>query len=681
MILVQTSVFSVSPSWLIWAAFGIFLLFLGFSYWAYSRTAPGFSGQKKGVLVFLRASALTLTAVLLLHPVVSRHFPEKQYPGVTVWFDASGSMDKWLSPGKRDSLTGEIRELAGDSLSIRIRYFSRTLSDVPFTDASWRSETRLTQVVEETDPGYTLVVTDGVFSDFDWLSALPRGRWDAVILGDTVRPAGFLLLPLLSPEITGYEGEDVRIPAGVTWSGVSGDSALLSLSLNGQVSVRPIQPVSSGGSVTAAFQSELPQPGTYPYTISLKSRDGIQTLQGKVVVKPRIRRAVIFSSAPEPLAGFFKRQLEASGKISVLDVIDDPLKPASGKTPQFDSKGQVLHIWVNYPVKSGSRFTGLLKPEDPLLMVSTQKPEIPLLPDGIKKWENLPDALQGQSWLPLPGSGAASRIWQGWTETRFRNLPPQTVPLKAWPVTDRQSVLSVMEMNGQEVNIPTEVLISLEPKRVWLAAGNWEQWEKWQAIGGQNPTETAVAFRQTLTWLLTPGQDQPVTTRILPDPATGELIFSALLQSPVLLSQKDSLRAELNWGGQSARILSGNQDGLFELRLPVPDSAVTTWNLKLTGTGSVAATSSGRYLKSSNSLEKEITRSETEPLGSWIKPAGGKLFYGFPAPDTLKKRIAETGKTVNSVSTWDGWSSLVWLLTILSLLSAEWIIRKRSGAL
>jgi len=681
MILVQSSVFSVSPSWLIWAAFGNFLLFLGISYWIYSRTAPGFSGQKKALLVFLRTSALTLTAVLLLHPVVTRHFPEKQYPPVTVWFDASGSMEKWLSPGKRDSLIGQIRDLAGDSLSFRIRYFSRTISDVPFPDVSWRSETRLTGVVEETDPGYTLVVTDGVFNDFGWLSASPRGRWDAVILGDTTRPAGFLLLPLQSSEITGYEGEDVRIPAGVTWSGLSGDSATLSLSLNGQVSDRQIRAESRGGSVTAAFQSELPQPGTYPYTVSLKSRDGNQTRQGKVIVKPRIRRAVIISPAPDPLAGFIKRQLEAAGKLSVLSVIDDPLKPVPGTNPQWDQKGPVLQVWINYPAKPGSRFTGELKPGDPLLLVTSVRPEVSLLPEGLKKWDALPDALLGQSWLPHPGSEAASRIWQGWTDTRFRNLPPQTVPLKSWPVTDRQSVLSVMEINGQEVNIPTEVLISREPKRLWLAAGNWEQWEKWQAINGQNPAETAIAFRQTLTWLLTPGQDQPVTTRILPDPATGELLFSVLLHSPVLLSQKDSLRAELNWGGQTARILSENRDGLFELRLPVPDSAITTWNLKLTGTGSVAATVTGRYLKPSESLEKEITRSETEPLGSWIKPSGGQIFPDFPAPDVLKKRLAETGKIINSVSVWDGWSSLVWLLTLLSLLSAEWIIRKRSGAL
>ncbi|MBN8706948.1 MAG: hypothetical protein J0L62_13825, partial [Bacteroidetes bacterium] len=150
---------SFSPDYLIWAIAGFFLVFLFFSSWTYLTTRPDIPFPWKGILIALRTLSLTLIAALLLHPVLTTGVQKIDYHPVTVWMDASGSMDKWLTKDARIQLESDLKELAGDSLSLSVRYFGESVSDIPFDLKSWRSETRFSPVLDQSKEGYNLVIT------------------------------------------------------------------------------------------------------------------------------------------------------------------------------------------------------------------------------------------------------------------------------------------------------------------------------------------------------------------------------------------------------------------------------------------------------------------------------------------------------------------------------------------
>lgn len=672
---------SFSPDYLIWAIAGLLIIFLSISTWVYLTTRPDIPFPWKGILIALRALSLTLLAALLLHPVMTTGVQKKEYPPVTIWMDASGSMDKWLTKDKRSELESELKKLAGDSLSVSVRTFAQSVSDVPLTLKSWRSETRLSPVLDQAKQGYNLVVTDGVFSDYNWLPVKPTGKWNAIILGDTAKQAGFRLLNLIQPEITGYEGDEVTLPFVAAWSGIRSDSANAELRFSEVSRVFSIKPKEAAGSVSLSGKITLPAPGEYTYQVRLKSKSGIQQKSGKITVLKRLQTIIIASNSPDPLAGFLKRQFEGIGKLNVQVVIDDPERKPKAFSTVTPSAEPVLHIWLNYPQKPGGLVPSFLKKNDPFLLISSVKPDVAQLPSELKVWMDAPPLLAGQPWYPSPLSSASAIIWTGWSAARFNELPPFTAPVLSFPVLSQRNVRATLRIRDQVFDIPTQTVISENPKRIWMAYGAFDQWERWQALNGEAIPAVSSAFRQFLSWMLTPTDEERISVRFRTDPETRELVVSGLIQSPLVQSKPDSLRLDFGWQKGDLKKMELLENGWFEVRLPAPDSLESNWKLVMTQPGTSPLTQTGTYRKPPESEEKEIEAAEVEPLSSWIEGQGGKSWIGIPPTDSIRAQIAKTGEMNWHQTIYDAWKSVYWFLLIIVFLTAEWIIRKRFGAL
>lgn len=674
-------ILSFSPDYLIWAIAGLFLVFISFSTWIYLTTRPDIPFPWKGILIGLRALSLTLIAALLLHPVMTTGVQKKEYQPVTVWADASGSMDKWLTQEKRTELETELRNLAGDSLSVSIRYFAQSVSDLPLNMKSWRSETRLSPVLDQAKEGYHLVITDGVFSDYDWLPMNPSGKWNSVIVGDTSRIAGFRLLNLVQPEITGYEGDEVTLPFITAWSGIRSDSAKAEIQFSDASQFFLIRPKESSGSVSLSGKITLPAPGEYRYQVRLNTKTGVQQRTGKIIVLKRLQTIIIASNSPDPLAGFLKRQLESIGKLSVQIVIDDPDRKPKAFSAVTSSSEPVLHIWLNYPQKPAGLVPSILKKNDPFLLISSVKPDVAQLPSELKVWLDAPAQLAGQGWYPAPLSSASALIWTGWPVSRFNDLPPLTSPVISFPVLSERQVRAQLRIRDQVFDIPTQSVISEKPKRIWMAYGAFDQWERWQALNGQPVPAVSSAFRQFLSWMLTPTDEELVSVRFRTDQTTRELVVSGLIQSAIIHSKPDSIRLDFGWQKGELKKMTLLENGWFEVRLPAPDSLESTWKLVITQPGNSQITQTGRYNKPSESEEKEIEAAEVEPLLSWISGQGGKSWIGIPPTDSIRAQLAKTSQLNWHQTIYDAWKSVYWFLLIICFLSVEWIIRKRFGAL
>ncbi|MBN8704748.1 MAG: hypothetical protein J0L62_02650, partial [Bacteroidetes bacterium] len=581
----------------------------------------------------------------------------------------------------RIQLESDLKELAGDSLSLSVRYFGESVSDIPFDLKSWRYETRFAPVLDQSKEGYNLVITDGVFSDYDWLPVKPAGKWDAMILGDTTKVAGFRLLNLVQPEITGYESDVVTLPFITTWSGIKTDSAKAELRFSDDSQTFSIRPAQSSGSVSLSGKVTLPGPGEYSYQVKLATKTGVQQRNGKIIVLKRLQNIIIASNSPDPLAGFLKRQFESLGKLNVQVVIDDPERKPKAFSSVKSVTDPVLHIWLNYPQKPAGLVPPLLRKQDPFLLISSLKPDVAQLPSELSVWMDAPAQLAGQGWYPSPVSLGSSLLWSGWTATRFNELPPLISPVLSFPLLPQRQISATLRIRDQNFDIPVQSVISEKPKRIWMAYGAFDQWERWQAVNGQTVPAVSSDFRQFLTWMLTPTDEDLVAVRFRNDPVSRELVVTGLIQSPLLQTEPDSLRLDFGWKNGDLQKMEVLENGWFEVRLPVPDSLESSWTLSVTRSGSSPVFQSGRYRKPPENEEKEVESAELDPLSPWIAGHGGKTWVGIPPLDSIRLQLGKTGQLNWHQTSHDAWKSLTWFLLIIAFLTIEWIIRKRFGAL
>ena len=358
----------------------------------------------------------------------------------------------------------------------------------------------------------------------------------------------------------------------------------------------------------------------------------------------------------------------------------DSEKESTRKISELPQQNAV-YVLINYPVRK-SDFLEKLKIKsktNPFLFVSNTNilnSEFPFLPQN---WDVLPVQLSTQSWLPeIRSSVSSDNFWNGWSQEMVDEFPPFTSPLISLP-QEKKTVSSLL-IERQKTGYASQFMIRDNPKSLWLLYGNFDQWERWDAINNVVPARISQSAINFMTWMMTPSDIAPVRINILTDYAKSNLDFVVSLGEK-LDRESDSIQVEVKWGKTESLLLVRQGDGVFSAQIPFPADEKTEYKLNLLKNSTSVYSVNGVYTRAEETEEREVARSSTEPIADWAVSKKGNLFIGNADEGKIKTRMHELSKTETVKNVYDSWKNIYLFVLIIVLFSAEWFVRKRIGAL
>lgn len=672
----------LSPDWFPWYLLVVVIFSFWVSVWSYRHVRPELPASFRFFLISLRTVALILVGSLAVHPVIRQSNSPFTYPPVTVWIDQSASMNQWWNEASRTEMIRRLQILAGDSVSLSIRYFGASVSGFPDSSSTMTGQTRLTPVVKSAKNGLNLVVTDGRFDDQDWFFTTPAGQWDAWIIGDTTQPAGFFLQPLSREQVTGFTGDTIRLPLNVTWRAVSSDSVRVIWTGGVSGSSEWIRPEPASGNRLVLLPVVGQMPGNLQIQVRIEGSAAIQnrTETIRIAIRERYRDVWILAHEPQPLIGFLHRQALAAGAKEVRVYYDskemNPSGFASGPAQGFSG----LIMAVNYPSldsKGIYRFQALTA-RNPVLLVSSVPLISTALPDWIPSFRILPEPFNRKPWLPAPVDGKPG-VLSGMTGTDLSRMPPHQTPLMAVPSFRSESAR--MNVAGTVLDFPVEWSGSGLPKRAWIAAGAWDEWDRLEALNGRSPSGMASGFRTVIRDLLTPSEEEPFSVSFQSANEGSDLQATVVLNPERIPFPSDSLVAWLTPGSQTDISLSPDTKTTFRGTFRQPATGMFSWKVRVIQPDGRTDHVTGTFQTGKRDTESAVGYASAEPFRTWASGSGGQTHTGLPDEVKIKERLNSLAKPEIHSSVLDSWDQVGIFLLILILLTTEWIIRKRLGAL
>lgn len=472
----------LSPDWFSWYLLVLTIVSCWLSIWSYRRVRPELPPSFRLLLISLRSVVLILIGSLAVHPVIRSSVSMNAYPSVTVWIDQSRSMNNWWTDATRTDVISRIQDLASDSVNLSVRFFGSSVSELPDTTASMTSQTRFSPVVKSAGNGLNLVVTDGRFDDQEWFFTEPVGHWDAWMVGDTTQPAGFMLQPLSREQMTGFTGDTLRLPLNVTWRSVPSDSVRVMWTGGATGASDWIVSESGAGNQLIRIPVVSQNPGTVVVQVRLEGSSAIRS-QGETIrirIRERYRDVWILAHEPQPFIGFIHRQALAAGAKNAGIFYDTrELTPSRfSSAPPAGFTG--LIIAVNYPSVETRTISGFrsLTEKNPVLLVSSVPLISGALPDWVPPFRIIPEPFNRKPWMPAPVEGRTGLL-SGWTPEEIGRMPPHQTALMAVPGVRGES--AQLNIAGTILDFPVAWSGTGLPKRAWVAAGAWDDWDRLEA--------------------------------------------------------------------------------------------------------------------------------------------------------------------------------------------------------
>lgn len=663
------------PEYFGWILLLIVILSVLFSWWIYKKQKNELSNKIRFLLTALRTLTLVLSAVLLVHPQIILTTTEMELPTLNIWIDKSGSMDKNLSIENEKKLITAVKDFANDSINYQIKYFAQTIRDEDQNSKSWRSQTNFSPIVRQSTAEINIVATDGHFNDYQWLLEKPETLWNIVFIGDTTRRLGFELKPINESKIEIYEGDWVTLSVLVNYNLAKTDSAEVEFKLTDTTVTKKIKPTNLSGSEIISSAVNVKTAGEYSYEINLTSQNRqIIKNRGTIVVKPRLQQVYIVSSEIDPLIGFFKRHLTKIGNTKVDILLDNDLTNLS----HVKLKSQAAFILINYPQKETNLFKEIKSrlQQSNMLLVSNQLilPEVQKL--ILPTWKPFPAFTVGQKWQPISDKSENSHsFYAGWSGNDIKGMPPFTTSIGVIP-SILQTKSNIM-VDQQILNYPYEIIEDGATKRAWLLKGNFDEWQRWDALNNIVPPKISLSAIQFLTWLLTPTESK--LPAISFHSLANENGLEAILNLTTFKSS-DSLTINLSWN-ENIYPMNLSEKQLYRVRLPEVDKEKTPYTYHIIKKEKLISEYQGMYIKPLDTEEKDVLGVALEPVSTWIKANNGWISFQTIDFKKLKEQMLYKTKSKVIQSHFNSWDNFILFALLVLLVSSEWLIRKRMGAL
>jgi len=701
-----------------WLIVLLLLACLAISYLYYRNTLPPVSTGRRTFLVFLRFSALSFAALMLLEPLVRIVDVSVLPPTLAVLIDDSGSMSLGNRPQQTADALAAVSKLRlpGDGMR-RFYLFGPSLSEgdaAPPESLSLRRDatniaTSLSSLASQKDAQNVravLLLTDGS-SNSGESPAYEAARLGLPVytigIGDSIHPRDIAVTKVNANQ-TVHEGVETPVDVTIRSSGFPSRTVEVSLfeeeTLVDRTSIR-----SGEGTLdyTAGLAYTPTGEGVRHLSVRVSPAEGELTTRNNRfdffvrVLKGRLN-ALMVAGEPSPDVAAVREILHASQEFSVVSrtgrrpntFYEGPLTRVLVDSsdclilvgfPGRDSKGGDLDL-IRTAIGRGKPALFIAAPRPSQDGFRSLAPLLGLAPKSLSASEELvffnPLASHRNNPLVDPAQGAYE-LWQ--------RLPPLYRTASRIELLSGGTILAVPRVQGVVLDDPLFVTYDVPPVRTasLLGYGVW----RWRLMGSSDPdtgNQLGAFLESTLRWLTTGGVERGLrvqTSReFYPEGEPVEFVAQAYdaTAQPV---ENASVRVSVSAGsGPVSLPLSPIGGGRYESPLYGLPPGEYHFTAGASLEGEFLGSDSGRFSIGQTSLEFRETRMDAPLLRRIAFLTGGRFVLPGaeaslePVLDSLKTFGPERAEHTSRIELWHWPFSLA---LVILFFAAEWFIRKQSG--
>ena len=697
-------------------ALALALLLAGaLTWWTYRRTTPPISSARRATLIGLRWLSLSLVLLLLAEPVIRTVLRSTQTPILAVLLDTSRSLSDAVHPGEdyATALTetlARVADAAGDA-EIRTFTFGADVRDwAPESDtiAFDGGRTDITTALEDIRSRFVgqplrgiVLVSDGRYNTGSnplYTAESYPVPIHTVVVGDTATYRDLRIENIATNEI-GYVDREMPVQITLHANGYGGRSARVHLT-GSNIAARDTTVVLPPDEAEIRFSLSMTPSteGFHRFEAAVDALDGERTTaNNRTSFSARILRrklSVLFLAAgPSPDVAAVREMLQADPD---LEIDARTQKSGSewyeGAPPPSSLDRFDVVILAGYPGRQADSdiLDAVAESRKPVLFLLDRTTDLhtvreklgPVLPVSVQTMrQGFVDASAVES-----ASGRTHPILN--ISGDLERLPPLSYSSSRWEATPDARTLATVSIRGVPLDEPLLVVRTRSGTRsaAILAAGIW----RWRNV----PTDLSDLDRvfpellaNLLQWIATKSDDRPV--RVRPNQEifdggeaakfSGEVYNESLEpigDASLVLSVTDPAGSTLEYrmesigAGTYSRGLGRLPKGTYRYRAVAEKDGVTL------------GADSGQFAVGELLLEFQDSQADPDLMRGIARRSGG-AFVHFAELASLRNEGFENAsletEQIEEESQLALRRFLPILFVIVVLLSAEWIIRKRSG--
>ena len=680
----------------------LLLLLAGLLTWfSYRRTEPKLSGMNRWILPSLRGAALTLLLFLLFEPILHRTFKQENPPLLAVLIDESQSMSRQELLQSFPAIDGAVRFFGfGGDLRPLANIESAT-NNGPRTNIS-AALRNLQTLLRNENLGSVLLVSDGQHNTGIsplYVAADYNIPIHTLVVGDTTQQQDLMIARTTTNEFA-YVGQTVPVDVSLLLRGYQNETATTNLYIQDSLLSAETLTLPEGESTVSL--SFIPQnEGLFQYTVTttvLENEASIENNRSMFTVRVlrRSQKICLIAAAPHPdvtamrsiLARSEGREIDSFVQMAAGQFYEGPLPDS---LDEYDSIVLVGFPGTEVDEASLSAVVHAAETGTPLLFLLTRQTDLARLR---RVFANVLPALPAEGFMMYdeaslrPTDAGFRDPLLSFPEALWERLPPLTATTGHWEVAPDSRVLAQANVRGINLGEPLLVIRSRAGYRTAavLGSGTW-RWLNLADDPEDVPRIWPDLVENLMQWLTTPEDDR--TVRVAPVSLTFDgsepIDFSGQVYDESLNPVPDAvvtLELTAPDGAQYPYTMANRGSGLFDLRIESLPEGVYTYAAEAIRMNASLGTDNGTLTVGSLGLEQRVTRSDGALMRQIAYRSGGQFFADTALtelPDALASDSLFTASTLVQAREFN-LSHTPWMLGLLVLLlSAEWVIRKRSG--
>ena len=673
---------------------------------AYRRSAFQLPLPWKAVLPALRMGVLFLCLALLMRPLWRHSSARQERPVLAVLADES------LSIARHDStLRSILRDLSSLRADVQLFGFSTATRVLGTADSLATNGVRtdiasaLTSIQESLSTEHLrgiLLLSDGQYNTGRnplYVADHAPVPVHTMAIGDTAKQQDIQVRRVATSD-NAYVGTEVPIEVSVMASGYENQQVTVALARGAAVVSTARVALPADGTVIPVRMGYIPDAaGVFQLTASVTRLEGEVTHANNqatvtMTVRDNRQRVLLVGGAPHPDLAAMRTFIEREEAREVTSLVQKDAQSFYEGTAPDSLASFDLIILVGFPGPTSSPILAqqLAASGTRLFFVLTRNTSLGLLRDAFG--EALPvypaqgRSLFGEAAFEITPEGRIHAILQDLPPISTLLLPPLQFNATRWQTSPDTRVLARASVGGVDVEGPLLAVRSRSGVRTaaLLGAGTW----RWQNL----PEDLAASdgwwpalLANLLQWLLAPEDDRRVRIEPVQQAfAGGEAISFDGQVLDESLQGVDGASVVIDIiapdGARYPYTLKGLGGGRYAADIGTLPQGSYTYEVSAQRAQAALGTDQGAFTVGALVLEFMETRANVPLLRQIASRSGGRFLAGNDADDVARVLRADSAfatKTSLDTTELPLWHWPLLLAFILSLLTAEWVLRKRIG--
>ena len=672
-------------------------LALGIVYaWLLYRKPAGLDNRFRILLSIFRALVVTMTALLLLSPLVKSVSYNPQKPLVLVAEDNSQSV-KMFSKDDLGTVVNDLSSLKkqlGADYDVREFHFNRDVADSLSRDFNGK-QTDIAGALKQLNDrfvnqniGAIIMTTDGLYNqgtDPQYEAKNFKAPIYTIAMGDTVAKRD-LLIGNVNYNKTAFLGDDFEIEVLAEAYQAKGEAMRLSVTLDGrQVASESVDISSNDFHKVVQLKLNADKKGTRKFTISiapvqneLSTQNNTETIY--IDVLDAKQKVLLLYEGPHPDISVIRQSIESNKNYEVK---------ASLLSQLTSVKPGDYSLVVLYQITTGGNniLQSLLKAKVPVWYVVGAQSNLAAFDQDQKLLQISAGQDQVQEVFAQPTTDFTDFTLSDSTRKKIALFPPLLAPYGSYSTPPAGSTLLKQKIGSVETSYPLLTFADEGGERTAILSGEglW-RWRlaEYEAFGNHRALEEL--FTQGVQYLTANASRQRFivypSKRVF-DEGENVLLNAELYNDALELINTPDVKIDLKSdAGKSYSFLFTRSNQSYQLdagTLPVGEYSYTA----STKIGTATLTATGQLSIKPLNLEMRQSAANHVLLKTIAKQSGGQMLY----PNQIA-RLADLIRKNENIKTvvyedkrFNEIIDVKWVFVlILALLSVEWFVRKREGS-